>query len=89
MLKIIKVNNMAKYVIINTTEITAENSIIDFSSLMNQGPGYLRYNNEGNKALLKYDGNQPSFLNGKTEYTYAEILIEMNKSEWVKKVNNN
>ena len=80
---------MAKYVIINTTEITAENSIIDFSSLMNQGPSYLRYNNEGNKALLKYDGNQPSFLNGKKEYTHAEILIEMNKSEWVKKVNNN
>ena len=74
---------MAKYVIINTTEITAENSIIDFSSLRNQGPSYLRYNNDGSKALLKYDGYQPSFLNGKTEYTHAEILVEMNKSEWV------
>ena len=74
---------MAKYVIIDTTEITAEDSVIDFNKLMNRGPSYLRYNNYGNKAVLKYDGDQPSFLNGKTEYTYAEILVEMNKSEWV------
>ena len=74
---------MAKYVIIDTTEITAENSVIDFNKLINRGPSYLRYNNSGNKAVLKYDGDQPSFLNGKTEYTHAEILVEMNKSEWV------
>jgi hypothetical protein len=74
---------MAKYVIIDTTEITAEDSVIDFNKLMNRGPSYLRYNNDGNKAVLKYDGDQPSFLNGKTEYTHAEILVEMNKSEWV------
>jgi hypothetical protein len=73
---------MAKYVIIDTTEITAEDSVIDFNKLMNRGPSYLRYNNDGNKAV-KYDGDQPSFLNGKTEYTHAEILVEMNKSEWV------
>jgi hypothetical protein len=74
---------MAKYVIIDTTEITAEDSVIDFNKLMNRGPSYLRYNNDGNKAVLKYDGDQPSFLNGKIEYTHAEILVEMNKSEWV------
>ena len=74
---------MAKYVIIDTTEITAEDSVIDFNKLMNRGPSYLRYNNDGNKAVLKYDGDQPSFLNGKTEYTHTEILVEMNKSEWV------
>jgi hypothetical protein len=74
---------MAKYVIIDTTEITAEDSVIDFNKLMNRGSSYLRYNNDGNKAVLKYDGDQPSFLNGKTEYTHAEILVEMNKSEWV------
>ena len=74
---------MAKYTIVETTEITADDSIIDFNKLMNRGPNYLRYNKDGNKALLKYDGDQPSFLNGKIEYTHAEILIEMNKSEWV------
>ena len=74
---------MAKYVIIDTTEITAADSVVDFNKLMNRGPSYLRYNNSGNKAVLKYDGDQPSFLNGKTEYTHAEILVEMNKSGWV------
>jgi len=74
---------MAKYVIIDTTEVISEDSVIDFNKLMNRGPSYLRYNNNGNKAVLKYDGDQPSFLNGKTEYTHAEILVEMNKSEWV------
>ena len=73
---------MAKYVIIDTTEITAEDSVIDFNKLMNRGPSYLRYNNDGNKAVLKYDGDQPSFLNGKTTYTHAEILVEMAKSAW-------
>ena len=70
---------MAKYTIVETTEITADDSIIDFNKLMNRGSNYLRYNKDGNKALLKYDGDQPSFLNGKIEYTHAEILIEMNK----------
>ena len=74
---------MAKYTIVETTEITADDSVIDFNKLMNRGPNYLRYNKEGSKTLLKYDGDQPSFLNGKIEYTHAEILIEMNKSEWV------
>ena len=74
---------MAKYVIIDTTEITATDSVVDFNKLMNRGPSYLRYSNDGNKVVLKYDGDQPSFLNGKTEYTHAEILVEMNKSEWV------
>ena len=74
---------MAKYTIVETTEITADDSVIDFNKLMNRGRNYLRYNKDGSNALLKYDGDQPSFLNGKIEYTHAEILIEMNKSEWV------
>lgn len=85
MFQTIKTNNMAKYTIVETTEITADDSVIDFNKLMNRGPNYLRYNKDGSKALLKYDGDQPSFLNGKIEYTHAEILIEMNKSEWVLK----
>ncbi len=73
---------MATYVIIDTTEITDEESTIDFSKLLNRNAGMLRYSVDGNKALVKYDGNQPSFLNGKTTYTHAEILVEMSKSAW-------
>jgi hypothetical protein len=73
---------MTTYVIIDTTETTDEESTIDFSKLLNRNAGMLRYSVDGNKALVKYDGNQPSFLNGKTTYTHAEILVEMSKSAW-------
>jgi len=74
---------MATYVILDTTEITDEDSVIDFSQLLNRNAGMLRYSVDKSKALVKYNGDQPSFLNGKTTYTHAEILVEMAKSAWV------
>ena len=50
---------MVTYVIIDTTEITDENSVIDFSKLMNRNPNMLRYSVDGSKALVKYKGEQP------------------------------
>ena len=73
---------MATYVIIDTTEITDENSVIDFSKLMNRNADMLRYSVDGSKALVKYISDQPSFLNGKTTYTHSEIKVEMAKSDW-------
>jgi len=67
------------YVILNTTEITDEDSVIDFSQLANRNADMLRYSTDGSKALVKYrlkEGeNQPSFLDGKTTYTHAEIMV--------------
>jgi len=73
---------MATYVILDTTEIADENSVIDFSQLLNRNASMLRYSVDKSKALVKYNGDQPSFLNGKTTYTHAEILVEMAKSAW-------
>tara|TARA_R100000773_G_scaffold466_4_gene807 strand:+ start:1538 stop:1777 length:240 start_codon:yes stop_codon:yes gene_type:complete len=73
---------MVTYVIIDTTEITDENSVIDFSKLMNRNGAMLRYSIDRSKALVKYSGEQPSFLSGKTTYTHDEIKVEMAKSEW-------
>ena len=73
---------MVTYVIIDTTEITDENSVIDFSKLINRNANMLRYSVDGSKALVKYKGDQPPFLSGKTTYTHDEIKIEMSKSEW-------
>ena len=70
------------YVIIDTVEITDENSVIDFSKLLNLNADMLRYSNDNTKAIVKYDGNQPSFLNGKTTYTHEEILAEVAKADW-------
>ena len=73
---------MVTYVIIDTTEITDENSVIDFSKLINRNADMLRYSVDRSKALVKYSGEQPSFLNGKTTYTHDQIKVEMTKSEW-------
>ena len=73
---------MVTYVIIDTTEITDENSVIHFHKLINRNAAMLRYSIDGSKALVKYSGEQPSFLNGKTTYTHDEIKVEMAKSEW-------
>ena len=73
---------MATYVILDTTEITDEDSVIDFSQLLNRSASMLRYSLDDSKAVVKYNGDQPSFLNGKTTYTHAEILVEMAKSAW-------
>ena len=74
--------NNHTYVILNTTEITDENSVIDFSKLLNVNASSLRYSVDGTKAIIKYDGNQPSFLNGKTTYSHSEILTEIAKTDW-------
>ena len=73
---------MATYVILNTTEITDENSVIDFSQLLNRNANMLRYNLDNSKAIVKYDGDKPSFLSGKTTYNHAEIKVELAKETW-------
>ena len=76
---------MTTYVILNTTEITDEESVIDFSQLANRNAGMLRYSTDGSKALVKYrlkeGGGQPSFLDGKTTYTHAEIKVVLNDTD--------
>ena len=59
-----------KYVILNTSEINT----VDFTKVLETNKESLRYTTDGSKFLLKYDGTQPSFLSGKTEYTHSEIL---------------
>ena len=72
---------MATYVILNTTEITDENSTIDFSKLLNVSSDVLRYSNNGDKAIVKYNGDKPSFFTGKTTYTHSQILSTVNNSD--------
>ena len=59
-----------KYVILNANEVDS----VDFTQVLQTNKESLRYTTDGSKFLLKYDGIQPSFLSGKTEYTHSEIL---------------
>jgi len=67
-----------KYVILATSEI----SNIDFSKVLQDSADTLRCNNDNSKTFVKYKGNKPSFLDGETELTREEILLELKKAEW-------
>mgnify|MGYP001257036098 FL=1 len=57
------------YVIIEASEVSS----VDFSQVCEDSADTVRYNLDNSKALVKFDGNTPSFLNEKTQYTHTEI----------------
>ena len=67
-----------KYVIIDASDVSS----IDFSEVMETSAETLRYNVEGDKTFVKFEGSTPSFLDGKTQYDHSEILTILGGSEW-------
>jgi len=66
------------YVILPSSELSA----VDFSEVAERSESTLRYSLDNSKFILKYEGEQPSFLSGTTEYTKAEILAILAGDEW-------
>lgn len=69
---------MKNYVIIESSEISS----IDFSEVLETSIDTLLYNIARTKVVLKFDGNTPSFLEGKTQYNHSEILEILATDEW-------
>ena len=67
-----------KYVILTASEVSS----VDFSKVLETSANTLRYNNDNSKTFVKYEGDQPSFLDSKTELTYTEIVTELARDEW-------
>ena len=67
-----------KYVIIETSEVDS----VNFNEVIETESQYLRYSTDGSKTFVKYEGDQPSFLSGKTESTHSEILAILAGDEW-------
>jgi len=67
-----------KYVIIETTEVDS----IDFDQVGETSSDTLCLSADGSKTFVKYEGEQPSFLSGKTEYTHSQILDILSTPEW-------
>ena len=63
-----------KWVIISKDDVSS----VDFSKVMETSAETLRYSNDKSKTFVKYEGSQPSFLAGKTEYSHSEILAILN-----------
>jgi hypothetical protein len=72
---------MRTYVIIDASEVSS----VDFDQVLQTSSDTLRYSVDGSKALLKYEGTQPSFLSGKTEHNLEEILAILAGPEWSSK----
>jgi hypothetical protein len=66
------------YVIINSSEVAS----VDFDQVLNTNADMLRRSLDGSQALLKYEGTQPFFLLGKTEYSDEEIKVILSGPEW-------
>jgi len=69
---------MKTYVIIDASEVAN----VDFDQVLETSVDTLRYSVDRSKALLKFEGDTPSFLEGKTEYTHSEILAILATDEW-------
>ena len=72
---------MRKYVIINKNEVEG----IDFNQVLETSKETLRYKIDGSQTFVKFRGDTPSFLEGKTTYTKDEMLALLNNSNngWV------
>ena len=69
---------MKSYVIIDSSEVAS----IDFDQVLETSADTLRYSLDGTQTFVKYEGDQPSFLSGKQEYTHSEILAILSGSSW-------
>ena len=67
-----------KYVIIESSYIP----FVNFDEVLQTSEETLRYSIDGTQTLLKFDGETPSFLEGKTQYTYSEIQSRLDTPEW-------
>ena len=69
---------MRKYVIINSDEV----DLVDFSQVAETSADTIRYSVDGTKTFVKFNGETPSFLDGKTQYSYSEILNILAGPDW-------
>jgi len=69
---------MKNYVIIDASEVSS----VDFDQVLETSAETLRFSLDGTKTFVKYEGTQPFFLLGKTEYNHEEILSILSGPEW-------
>ena len=67
-----------KYVIIDADEVAS----VDFSQVNETSADTVRYSLDKSKTFVKFDGDTPSFLEGKTQCSHSEILTILAGPEW-------
>lgn len=69
---------MTNYIIIDKSEVAN----VDFSKVKETSADTLRYSIDGTKTFVKFEGDVPAFLDGKQQYTHAQILEVLAGEEW-------
>jgi len=69
---------MRNYVIIDASEVSS----VDFDQVLETSADTLRYNLAGTQTFVKFEGNTPSFLEGKTALDRSEMLAVLSTEEW-------
>ena len=66
------------YVIIDASEVSS----VDFDQVLETSADTLRFSLDGSKTFVKFEGDTPSFLEGKTANTHSEMLEILAGEEW-------
>jgi hypothetical protein len=76
---------VVKYTIINAAEVNS----IDFEQVAQTSIDTLRFCVDKSKTIVSFDGDTPSFLEGKTQYTHAEIkaIVSDVNGDWYTEIN--
>ena len=69
---------MRKYVIINASDVSS----VNFNEVLETSASTLRYSLDNSKTFVKFEGNTPSFLDGKTQYSHSQIIEILQTSDW-------
>tara|TARA_Y100000389_G_scaffold44951_1_gene39678 strand:+ start:499 stop:747 length:249 start_codon:yes stop_codon:yes gene_type:complete len=73
---------MKTYIIINTTEV----GLVNFNEVLETSEESLRLSLNSLQALIKWEGNEPSFLSNLSSYdgpyTHSEIITILATPEW-------
>ena len=67
-----------KYVIISKDDVSS----IDFDQVFETSANTLRYSIDDAQTFVKFKGDTPSFLDGKTQYSHSEMLTILSGSDW-------
>ena len=59
-----------------------ESGKVDFSQVMETRRETLRYSVDGTKTFVKFEGDTPDFLDGKTQYNHSEIKAILATPAW-------
>ena len=60
----------------------SEVSSVNFNQVLETSPSTLRYSLDGSQTFVKFEGDTPSFLEGKTAYDRSEMLTILANEEW-------